>query len=522
MDSACLRHTEIPHTSRLFADFLYHFDRVAPFYSHPQGDFERAAAEIDYPGERRAALVRVLREQNGDSPSLELLAKPGTVAVVTGQQVGLFSGPAYTIYKALTAARLARELTARGTPAVPVFWLATEDHDFAEVGKVWIFDGAHQPVALEVAGPAGSQQPVGGIHLDSFPVAALEETLRPFPFGAEVAELVGRAYPAGATMGGAFKTLLRELLSQYGLLFVDPLCPELRAIGAPLLAKAVENVVDLKALLVERNRALTSAGYHAQVHIEPQTSLFFLLENGRRVTLRRQDGAYVSKDRRYSPEELAGRASELSPNALLRPVLQDYILPTVTYIGGPAELAYMAQAQVLYSTLLGRMPVVTPRAAFTLLDARAAKLLERYGLTMAQVFAGNDALAGHIAQALLPSSTVREFADTTAEITARIDRLGSRLNQFDPTLGAALGKSRAKILYQLAKLEHKAASEAMRRQERAQSDAAYLSGLLFPHQHLQERLYSILPFLAQHGFGLIDRVYENVRLECHDHQVLTV
>ncbi|MGH9667461.1 MAG: bacillithiol biosynthesis protein BshC, partial [Bryobacteraceae bacterium] len=167
MDSACLRHTEIPHTTRLFADFCYHFDRVAQFYAHAPGEFESAAAEIDYPEERRAALVQALREQNGDSASLDLLAKPGTVAVVTGQQVGLFSGPAYTIYKALTAARLASDLTARGIPAVPIFWLATEDHDFAEVGKAWTFDGAHQPVALEVEASPGWQQPVGGIALDS-------------------------------------------------------------------------------------------------------------------------------------------------------------------------------------------------------------------------------------------------------------------------------------------------------------------------------------------------------------------
>src|SRR5947209_14972308 len=142
MESACLRHTELPNTSRLFADYLYHHDRVAPFYS-VEGH------RPEFPADRRAALVAALRAQNGDSPALDLLAEPGTVAYVTGQQVGLFSGPAYTIYKALTAVRLAAQSTAEGKPAVPIFWLATEDHDFAEVNHSWSFNSAGQPVPLK-------------------------------------------------------------------------------------------------------------------------------------------------------------------------------------------------------------------------------------------------------------------------------------------------------------------------------------------------------------------------------------
>src|SRR5579863_3873230 len=151
MESACLRHTEIPHTSALFADFQYHFDRVAPFYAHnphANGSYAEVAKAMSYPAERRAALVAALGARNGGSESLDLLARPGTVAVVTGQQVGLFSGPAYTIYKALTAARLAQDLTARGIPAVPVFWLATEDHDFAEVNHCRVFSPGYHPLEL--------------------------------------------------------------------------------------------------------------------------------------------------------------------------------------------------------------------------------------------------------------------------------------------------------------------------------------------------------------------------------------
>src|SRR6516225_3725009 len=148
MEPSCIRHTELPGTSRLFADFSYNFDRVARFYRHNPNDpesFRAAAGEVQYPEDRRAAIVRALRPQNGDSESLSRLAEPGTVAVVTGQQVGLFGGPAYTIYKALTAVRLARDLSGQGIPAVPVFWLASEDHDFPEVSLAWTFDASHRP-----------------------------------------------------------------------------------------------------------------------------------------------------------------------------------------------------------------------------------------------------------------------------------------------------------------------------------------------------------------------------------------
>jgi bacillithiol biosynthesis cysteine-adding enzyme BshC len=526
MEAACLRQPQLPHTSRLFEDFTYHFDRVARFYGHhphdPKG-IRDASAELHYPEDRRAALVKALRHQNDpDSAALRKLAEPGTVAVVTGQQVGLFSGPAYTVYKALTAVRHAERLTQQGIPAVPVFWLATEDHDFAEVDHAWVCGADHQPVVLRAAAVPAPQQPVGGIRLRDVPLDELRSILETFPFGDEIADMVRAAYTPDRTMGVAFRELLRGLLAKFGLLYLDPLDEHIRRLGAPLLRDAVRNAPDIKARLLDRNSELRAGGYHTQVHLEPQTSFVFLLDGDRRVTLKSQNGDYVSKERRFTSAELAERADHLSPNALLRPVMQDYILPTVLYIGGPAELAYFAQAQALYRDLLGRMPVVAHRAGFTLLDARAKKLMDRYAIGWPIIFEGEDGIHEHIARRLVPPELQEARSNIAADIERGLQRYSHDLNAFDPTLAAALAASTRKILYQLSKVERKTAREAIRRDARAQSDAKFLAGLLYPNKHLQERYYTILPFLAKYGPGLIDTIYERVNLDCPDHQILVV
>ena len=502
----------------MFVDFSYHFDRVSRFYRHDPHSFESfaaAAKEIHYPEDRRSAMVRALTAQNGPSTALDRLAQPGTVAIVTGQQVGLFSGPAYTIYKAVTAARLAKELTDRGISAVPIFWLATEDHDLEEVDHSWVFDSSRQPLELRAKMEQinGRPRPVGGLKIEQAPMDELRRALKDFPHAEEVIAMVGDAYPPGATMGEGFRALLKTLLAPLGLIFLDPLDPEIRKIGAPLIADALDAAPELRKSLLARNKELEEAGYHAQVHLLDKTSLFFLLEKGERVPLRLKDSEFTT---------MRDRAAEISPNALLRPVMQDYLLPTCSYVGGPAELAYLAQSQVIYDRLLGRMPVMISRAGFTLLEPHAKKLLERYKLAVPQVFVQEDRLKEYVAHALVPTSLEQSFNTESAGIMNHLGRVRAELDRFDPTLAASLDKSRAKIAYQLDKARRKTAAEMMRRNDRAESDARYLSGFLYPHRHLQERFYSILPFVATHGPDLVKTLFDAVTLDCPDHRVLSV
>jgi bacillithiol biosynthesis cysteine-adding enzyme BshC len=525
MECSCVRQTELPHTSKLFADLVYHFDRVQDLYPWRPNSLDAIAqaAKFSFPDDRRAAIVRALAPLNQGNPSLEKLARPGVVAIVTGQQVGLFSGPAYTVYKALTAIKIASELEGRGIPAVPVFWLATEDHDLAEVDHAWVFGADHTPVRLHADGPANNgTHPVGGVIPEHVPLAGLRAALDGLPFAQEAFDLVERAYRPGESMGSTFAHIIRELFAPYGLLLIDPMDAGIRAIAAPFMADAVLRMPELVDALIVRTGELTARGYHAQVLVDKQTSLAFLLDDGHRLVLRHSGGEFVAHHHKWTARELAGRAAELSPNALLRPVLQDYLLPTAAYVGGPAELAYMAQSQVLYEKLLGRQPVAFPRAGFTLLDERAAKRMRRYNLKLTGLFTDDRILRENMSSQLVPAELHERLRATEQAVAGALDSLSADLGRFDVSLNGALSTSRRKIEYQIGKIGRKTASQIMARDVQAAADAKSLSGLVFPQKHLQERLYSIVPFLAKFGPGLIAEIYEQVDIGNPDHRLLTV
>ncbi|HEX4167867.1 MAG TPA: bacillithiol biosynthesis cysteine-adding enzyme BshC [Bryobacteraceae bacterium] len=525
MEPSCVRQTQIPGTSKLFGDYLYQFDRVSCFFSHNFADaasFPKAAADIDYPESRRCALVAALRQQNGDSASLDLLAQPGTLAVVTGQQVGLFSGPSYTVFKALTAVKLAESLSKEGIPAVPVFWLASEDHDLAEVDHVWFFNQDAQPGKISLANAVTNGGPVGEVELSELPWPEIRESLGDLPFADETVERLRAAYPPGSTFTSGFKALLQDILREYGLLFLDPLDPAIREMARPFLANAAKRVPELTSALKARDHELAEAGYHSQVHLDDNSSLLFLLNEGKRSPLRWKDGEFVARDQKYVAADLCGISDRLSPNALLRPVMQDYLLPTVAYVGGPAEIAYMAQTQVLYSKLLGRMPVIFPRNSFTLLDARAEKIINHFHLSILDLLDHQEQVKGKIARQMVPTDLAEQFRELEISLSESLSRLQQNLHDFDPTLEAALQKSHAKMLYQLRHLSSKAARETLRRDELGTKKANFLINLVYPQRHLQERFFSIIPFLAKHGLDLPQTLLGMAQLTCPDHMVRTI
>ncbi|HVH85849.1 MAG TPA: bacillithiol biosynthesis cysteine-adding enzyme BshC [Terriglobales bacterium] len=532
MDSQCLSFREVPGTSLLFLDFLSSNPQVRPFYPTSTYSLDELAAharKIDVPLDRRQLVASILEKQNrGWNAAPEALAniqkfRRGACAVVTGQQVGLFLGPSYTIYKAVTAIRLARELNARGVDTVPVFWLASEDHDLAEVNHVVVPDGERGLQRLETASHGSESAPVGSIRFDS-DISSLVENLKSLSGDSEVFNFVRAAYRPGQTFAGAFAELMVKLFSQHGLILLEPSDQEVHSISAPLMQRSAQEVESLTRALLDRGKELEAAGYHAQVKVTNTSTLLFYLRNGARVPVHRKNGHFSANGEHWSVEELEGKIVEnaelFTANVLLRPVLQDYLLPTATYIAGPAETAYFAQVQVVYEHLLGRSTTVFPRFSATLIDARLANWMRKYGLRLRDVLQPKDDFFALLSRRTIPADIKEDFDRSREQLERLLTPLLHSLKRLDPTLEAAGEVAARKMQYQLEQLEGRAARAYGHREQVLERHVTLLSSMLFPEKELQERRIAGIYFLSKYGTPLIEQLLEQYKPECRDHQII--
>lgn len=537
MKAQCIPFTQIPGTTRLFADFLYDFPKVSSFYPYfPQysGWFTEHSKTVQYDGERRRQVAAVLSRQNrGWGASEKTLAnvakfEAGALAAVTGQQVGLFGGPLFTVFKVLSSVRLAEEATAHGVPTVPVLWLATADHDLAEVNHTFLAGSGGKPERLSTSTEGTPSAPVGGIRFgqEIIPVA---ERAAAWLGESEAAEWLRASYRPGETFGGAFARFYTRVFASLGVLILDPDDSGLHGLAGPIYAAAIENAASLNEGLGERGRQLTRSGYHEQVKVTPSSTAVFAIHNGARTAIHRNrsngdsfevGGEKVSREALLG--EIASNPEVFSPNALLRPVVQDSLLPTLAYVGGPAEVAYFAQSAVLYERLLGRVTPILPRFSATMVDAKQALLLERYGLSLPDVYAGPEAVLRRIAGITLPPAVQNEFDAVERDLKTSLTSLRATVTRLDPTLTEAADRASRKIQYQLARLRQRAANAELRRNEVLSRHAALLSNALYPDKVPQERQFAAAQFLARYGVELLANVFENVRPDCMDHQLLFV
>jgi bacillithiol biosynthesis cysteine-adding enzyme BshC len=547
MDHDCLRPDSVPHLTRLYSDFLSWRTKKTPpakldgLYAHRPdlAGIKEAVREITragaYPKEMRAAVVEILRSQNaqfsGGSLSTEVARNLDrlsgkAVAIVTGQQVGLFGGPAYTFYKALSALRIAEQLRNSRIEAVPIFWMAGEDHDLAEINHVY-WASEHGVERLEWAGDNPSEgRSVGNISLGetiSSLVKRAAETLG--DSGArEIERIVSGAYQPGATFGSAFARLLSALFANRGLILLDPLDARLHKLYAPLMCRAVAEQSELDAALLEQNKHLEKAGYHAQVKVTERSTLLFASEDGKRVAVARRNSGFVAGKQEFTASQLssaiAAHPESFSPNALLRPVIQDTLLPTAAYIAGPAEIAYFAQSHVLYNRLLGRMPAILPRASFTVIEAPVQRLLKRYSLSIEDIFHGRQFLRAKMERQNLPRGLAVKFSAEEKKLTRVLETFRKPLEKLDPTLVGALDTAQRKMIYQFGKLRAKAGraegfrAGALNRHEQSIRDA------LYPQNGLQERSLSLLPFLARNGLDLLDAIEKKSGMDSGAHCII--
>lgn len=534
MEHDCLTPAEVPHLTRLYSDFLSRRDghprtaRISGPYRHQPtaAGIKEAARALKrggslYPAEMRAEVAEILATQNagfcGGALPAELernlsLLKKNAVAVVTGQQVGLFGGPAYTFYKAISALRIVEQLRKNGAEAVPVFWMAGEDHDLEEVNHVYWPSAAALECLDWLGGEEQAGRSVGSISLgpEITPLVRKAADLLGGPGTHRLSDILSSAYQPGQTLGSAFARMMAALFGERGLILLDPLDGRLHRLAAPLLRRAVAEQSHLTAALLAQNKVLEAAGYHAQVKVTDRSTLLFTLIEGKRAAVVRRNSEFVAAGRVFSAAELdaaiEAHPESFSPNALLRPVVQDTLLPTAAYIGGPAEVAYFEQNRVVYERLLGRMPVILPRASFTLVEPPVERLLKRYGLAVRDVFRGRQHLRVKMERQNVPRGLANRFAAEKKNLARMLGGLRKPLGKLDSTLAGALDTAEKKMLYQLGKLQGKAGRAADFRVGVLNLHEQAIREALFPLNGLQERSLSLLPFLARNGLELLDQL----------------
>ncbi len=540
MKAQCLPFAQIPHATRLFTDFLAYSPNVQPFYPHSPHFSEWSKSEastLQYDSSRRERVSTILERQNKSwdaSPqtfaNLNRLRR-GAAAIVTGQQVGLFGGPMFAIYKALTAIKLAEEATVAGIEAVPVFWLATSDHDLAEVNHVSLPGPDGTPRALTISSHGVAGAPVSEVRLGDEILPAVEEAASLLG-DSEASQLLRECYRPGETLGTAFARLYARLFSQWGVILLDSSDAELHRVAAPIYRAAIERAEDLDAALLTRGRALEKAGYYQQVKVTPSSVLLFALQEGVRTAIRRREGPNKTAEfvigepgaEKLTSAELQDRIAsapeDFSPNVLLRPVVQDYLLPTLAYTGGAAEAAYFAQVGAVYEKILGRVTPIVPRFSATIVEPKVQRWLRQYGITVPEAFHGPEALRQALASHSLPAGLQAAFERANKSVEESFASLQEALAKLDPTLVEASQTGASKVHYQLDRLRERAMAAELRRSEVVSRHAEALSQALYPENALQERGVAGIYFVARHGTELLQSIHDTLRTDCHDHQIL--
>jgi bacillithiol synthase len=536
----CLPFSKIPHTTRLFTDFLEYSPEVQAFYPRPPHFNEwlkEEATKISYESSRRERVTAILERQNKSwDASPKTLAnldrlRNGAAAAVTGQQVGLFGGPMFALYKALTAVKLADQATMAGVDTVPVFWLATYDHDLAEVNHVSFpgADGALQSLSTPSHGVSGA--PVSAVQLGDEILSVVEQAVSLLG-DSEAAQFLRESYRPGESLGTAFARLYARVFAEWGVILLDASDAELHRVAEPIYRAAVERADELDAALLARGKALEAEGYHQQVKVTSSSVLLFTIHQGARTPIHRRgnDGTaefVIGSDsavEKISPGELIdriGRSPEqFSPNVLLRPIVQDYLLPTLAYTGGAAETAYFAQVGAVYEIFLGRVTPIVPRFSATIVEPKIQRLLERHGITVQDVFNGAEALRQQLAARSLPGDLQAAFEVANQSLTANLGAIREKLEKLDRTLIDAAQTATSKMQHQLEKLQTQAARAEAQKSELVSRHAETLSQTLYPDKGLQERGIGGLYFLARYGRELLAQLYDTIYTDCHDHQIV--
>ena len=529
--------------SKLVRDYLADVPSAAAFYAgspFAAESYRRKARELDAtaPGKAAAAAAMIRPVGPGGASLLRKVVADAGYFVTTGQQPGLFGGPLYGLYKALSAVRLAASLgSALDKPVMPLFWVASEDHDWEEANQAWLLDGANALHRLDlgpepgVARRALADTPMGPLAEDA--VTRLADLFPENDFRARYIALLREACRPEATLAHAFAALMGELLADTPLGLVDAADPAVKAASRSLLRAEAEESAASETALARTGAELRDAGYRLQVPLIPgAVNLCLHGDHGRDRLQRienggggpgapggfrlRRSGRRLS--RRRVLEAVSADPCAASPNVLLRPVVESALFPTLAYVGGPGELAYFGQLGKLFRRHGLGAPVAVPRASLLVVERKVATVLEGFDLEVDEVRELDELLA-RLAREGTPEDVRRAMGRWRGDIAAAAKELSAAAAGLDPSLKGAVTAARNAGLAALGGLEKKIARAVKRRNDTAWSRLKKAQANLWPRDRPQERVLGPLQYLMRYGPGFTASVLENIRPPAEPHDL---
>lgn len=534
--------SDIPGHQNLFLDYLHEFDNVKKFYERnfrsqeTYADILQQISKADRP--HRNQLTGIIRQQYSDKkPSkqtmanIEVLDSNKTITVVTGQQLGLFGGPLYTIYKTITAIKLCYYLKEKfdDYQFVPVFWLEGDDHDFDEVKVTNILNNENQLLNIKYNDGLEEEINRGSIaelkfnqNLDNV-FSELQNGLRDTEFKNPLIDFYKSFYSVNKSFLEAFRELMIKLFDEYGLVVFNPVHPSVKQLLKPIFTKEITNYMNQTGFLVDRSAELEEL-YHAQVKVKP-INLFYI-ENNERLLIEPVEKEYRLKGKRkkFTQEELLAQVEtapeKFSPNVLLRPICQDYLFPTAFYVGGPGEISYFAQVTPLYKIYDLIQPFIYPRASATIVEKGAKSVLDKFGLEYRDIFTTEEELISKIVAANSDTNLEALFHNTGESINDALNQLNFKLNEIDKTLPEVTNKTKQRIDEAINFLKNKSLDAERRKYETTIRQLTKVRNLIYPNTNLQERELNFIYFANKYGLDILKWIFNELAINKFEHQIL--
>ena len=529
-----------PWIRPLAGEYAYNFKRVEALYAGDPADpqaWRDAVARAQQHQRNRSALVSLLtaqQEERGAPPAARAavarLLDPSTVAIVTGQQAGAFGGPLYTLLKAITALQLVRRTERElKVPVQAVFWVDAEDHDWEEVRNCTVLDAEFQPRTVTLAEPDGAGElPVARLKLDERVEQTIAELTRVLPqteFTSDLLDSLRSAWRPGTGVARAFSIWLERLLGPHGLIVFESADPAAKPLVSSLFVRELSDPGRTAALAAEAGQTLAAIGHAPQVVSQADSVSVFSLDGGRRPIRRQGDQLVIGEDA-YASDALVHaaktRPEAFSPNVLLRPVVQDTLFPTICYVAGPSELAYLGQLRGVYAQFGVPMPLLFPRTTATLLDSAATRFLAKHNVPFEDLRAPDDSALNRLLEAQLPPQVEESLREAAARTHDAMMRVVDALPSLDPTLEGAARTTLGKMEHELRALHNKVIHAAKKRDDTLRRQFSRARALAFPDGHPQERTLCIVFFLNKFGPGLVDLLLEELPIDLGQHWLVAL